>query len=517
MNHIQYDFVEFINIFDEMLTKGSVSPANLRNIKNELNRFFKDSTCKEVLYTNNTDKMFFGMKIIAVIDADEIYEYLVDDEKIRIGKYIVEIDSHLLNPALNLLPEELLAILLHEVGHLVGDTTPIEDARNAINAYLAANRDHIDIHQSVHYKELLAYGLKDYLSKNTSLFYIGDESEVYADEFAESYGFLEHLIKAYEKVAKNNFKLYENSEVSKFIVFSLILSLYKNIKLHRIGAIRTLNRAKILTGSRLEQIEIDNVIRRLSRIDDSMIHEGSLSVKISGHLRKSRMNNLRMIDGTFYEISMQVKNVEDEDDALYLMRKINTNISIIEEYRYMKDMHEDEIEKWNEKSKEGLLHNDADISSFLRDMRSALYSVYGEDMLANFGIDTSTDYKDYGKLSIDSTKLKSAIETDAESIRKLFVGEDGLGARLNEICNNTASTSSGSPGSLVQLAGVEGKATEKNNTLTKRLDSIEERIEVLKALYETRKERYWNQFNAMETALANINSTSMYLSGMISG
>jgi len=181
------------------------------------------------------------------------------------------------------------------------------------------------------------------------------------------------------------------------------------------------------------------------------------------------------------------------------------------------EMSEKEIEKWNEKSKEGLLHNDADISSFLRDMRSALYSVYGEDMLANFGIDTSTDYKDYGKLSIDSTKLKSAIETDAESIRKLFVGEDGLGARLNEICNNTASTSSGSPGSLVQLAGVEGKATEKNNTLTKRLDSIEERIEVLKALYETRKERYWNQFNAMETALANINSTSMYLSGMISG
>lgn len=181
------------------------------------------------------------------------------------------------------------------------------------------------------------------------------------------------------------------------------------------------------------------------------------------------------------------------------------------------EMSEKEIEKWNEKSKEGLLHNDSDISSFLQNMRSALYSAYDGKVLANYGIDTSSDFKEYGKLSIDSTKLKSAIETDAESLRQIFTGKEGIGARLNEICNNTAGTSSGSPGALVQLAGVEGKATEKNNTLTKRLDSIEERIEVLKALYETRKERYWNQFNSMETALANINSTSTYLTSMISG
>lgn len=181
------------------------------------------------------------------------------------------------------------------------------------------------------------------------------------------------------------------------------------------------------------------------------------------------------------------------------------------------EMSEKEIEKWEEKSKEGLLHNDSDISSFLQDMRSALCSVYGDDVLANFGIDTSTDYKDYGKLSINADKLKEAIETKGEDLRQIFIGEDGLGAKLNQICSNTASTSSGSPGTLVQLAGVEGKATEKNNTLTQRLNSIDERIEVLKALYEARKERYWNQFNSMETALSNLNSTATYFSSMLGG
>ena len=89
-------------VFQNMKENCTATPSGLRTLKNELNRFFKDSTCKEVLYTNNNDKMFFGMKTIAMIDADDIYEYLIDDEPVRIGKYIIEIDSHLLNPVLGI-------------------------------------------------------------------------------------------------------------------------------------------------------------------------------------------------------------------------------------------------------------------------------------------------------------------------------------------------------------------------------------------------------------------------------
>ena len=351
MNKFNYDFSEFYEVFQNMKENCTATPSGLRTLKNELNRFFKDSTCKEVLYTNNNDKMFFGMKTIAMIDADDIYEYLIDDEPVRIGKYIIEIDSHLLNPVLNLTPNELIAVLLHEVGHLVGDATPIQNARNAMNVYLASNKDHINIRHSIHFKEMLAYGLKDYLSKSTSLFYTNDFNEIYADEFAESYGFREHLSTAYDKISSNNMKLYENTEVSKFITFSWVLSVYKNLKIRRVGAIRTLARAKQLTGSRLEAMEIDNVIRRIHRIDDDLIMESandhSLKSKIREKMKKARLNNLRTIDGTFYELNMRIKNVEDENDALYLMRQINTNISIIEEYKNSKDCDEMEIESWN--------------------------------------------------------------------------------------------------------------------------------------------------------------------------
>ena len=350
MKSINYDFGTFLHVFEVMRENGIATPSDLRTLKNELNRFFKDSECKEVLYTNNIDKMFFGVKVIAMIDADDIYDYLVDEQPTRIGKYIVEIDSHLLNPVLDLTAGELLAIMMHEVGHLVNDAAPIENARNALNTYLAANHDHINISQSIHYKEILAYGLKDYLSKSQSMFYTNDTSEIMADEFAASYGFADDLDSAYKKITSNNIKLYENSEISKFIVFSWVLNLYKNLKIRRVGAIKTLNRAKQLTGSRLEKMEMDNVIRRIKRIDDDILVESadSIRLKIKEKMRKARLNNLRTIDSTFYELSMQVRNVEDENDALYLMRQINNSLAIIDEYRNSGDCDEYEFDKWNQ-------------------------------------------------------------------------------------------------------------------------------------------------------------------------
>lgn len=352
MNYIDYDFSTFLEIFTKMKNKCGATPSDLNTLKNELNRFFKDSKCEEVMYTNNTDKMFFGMKTLAMLDADYIYDYLIDDEPKRISRYIIEIDSHLFNPVLDLTSAELMAILLHEIGHVVADASPIETARNAMNAYLAENRDHIRISKSIHYKEILAYGLKDYLMKNKSMFYTSDESEIFADEFAKTYGFADELASAFDKIASDNMKLYENSEISKFIVFNWTLGLYKDLKVRRIGAIKTLSRAKLLTGSRIEKMEIDNVIRRIKRIDDDDIitestNNSSLKIKLKEKMKKARINNLRTIENTLYELSMQVRNVEDEDDALYLMRQINSSISIIEEYKNSTDCDAYELDRWN--------------------------------------------------------------------------------------------------------------------------------------------------------------------------
>lgn len=180
-----------------------------------------------------------------------------------------------------------------------------------------------------------------------------------------------------------------------------------------------------------------------------------------------------------------------------------------------KEMTEREIELWEEKSKTGLLRNDSDISKFLQNMRSAIYTKGSDSslVLSNIGIDSSSDWKDYGKLSIDEDTLKKALENNSEAISDMFTNSTtGLAARLNDICKSAANTSSGSPGTLVSLAGVVGKATENDNTIYDELQRISEKLESLNSLYEKRKEKYWNMFNTMETTISNYDSQSSYLS-----
>ena len=179
-----------------------------------------------------------------------------------------------------------------------------------------------------------------------------------------------------------------------------------------------------------------------------------------------------------------------------------------------KEMSDREIELWEEKAQEGLYRNDSDISTFLQNMRSALYSKPegAEYALYDIGIESSSEWKDYGKLEFNEAKVRSMVESNPQAVQELFTNAtNGLSALMVKEIKRTANTSSGSAGTLVEKAGVKGKATAVTNQMTQRLISINQRIEELKKKYETERTRYWNQFNSMETALANMNSQSSWL------
>ncbi len=178
------------------------------------------------------------------------------------------------------------------------------------------------------------------------------------------------------------------------------------------------------------------------------------------------------------------------------------------------EMTESQIEKWEEKSKQGLLYGDSTIRTFLQQMRSALYtkSTTSKVALYDIGIETSSNKDDRGKLVIDEEALKKAIETNADEVEKLFVGTNGLADKLTNIMDRTAKVSASDPGELVRIAGAkESKATQTQSTLYNELRRIDERISVLNTRYNKEKDRYWKQFNAMETIISNYSSQSAYL------
>ena len=178
------------------------------------------------------------------------------------------------------------------------------------------------------------------------------------------------------------------------------------------------------------------------------------------------------------------------------------------------EMTESQIEKWEEKAKQGLLYGDSTIRTFLQNMRSALYTRSDTSSIAlyNIGIETSSNKDDRGKLVIDEEALKKALSENPEEVEKLFVGENGLADKLTNIMDKTAKVSAGSPGELVRIAGAtELKATQTNSTLAAELKRIDERISLLNTRYNKEKDRYWKQFNAMETIISNYSAQSAYL------
>lgn len=343
---LQYDFSEFERIMFNIKVKSTASL--MTDLKKELNEFFKDSTCKEVIYTTNTDKMFFGMSVMPVMKSDDVYEILQSDERYRVSSYYLELDSKLFGSVLGMTARELTAIVLHEVGHLVKDTSPMEAVRNNIDSYLAKNNETISISDSVHYKELLTYGIKDALRKVTSMFENEDDDELVADEFVVACGYGNELESSFSKIVKHSYNI--NRDVNnKMMVLAWILRLYKDVKIKRIQAIRTLSRGKALTASKLEQREMDNISRRLERIDDDALLESVLDEvksKYNGTVKQIKYKGIRQFEDDLYEYQLRLRNIDDETDGLLLLHQINTRMAIIDDYVSTEKLDEREQKRW---------------------------------------------------------------------------------------------------------------------------------------------------------------------------
>ena len=178
------------------------------------------------------------------------------------------------------------------------------------------------------------------------------------------------------------------------------------------------------------------------------------------------------------------------------------------------EMSDKQIELWEEKSKQGLLYRDPTIRNFLQEMRSALYTRSNTSSIAlyNIGIETSSNKDDKGKLVIDEDALREALNNNMEEVEKLFTGDNGLSEKLTKVMDKTAKVSAATPGELVRMAGAkESKATQTQSTLAAELKRIDDRISLLNTRYNKEKDRYWKQFNAMESIISNYSSQSAYL------
>lgn len=191
-------------------------------------------------------------------------------------------------------------------------------------------------------------------------------------------------------------------------------------------------------------------------------------------------------------------------------------------------MSEDEIKRWEEKARSGMLANDQLLSNGLYSLRRALSDSVGGlptgqlKNLAEIGISNvnivgktvTGDYGDRGKLYIDEEKLKKALTENPEEVMALFVtdGEteanDGIATRLYDKASELFKQITEKAGSINSVDDTYSMGKEN-----KRLSEDIERLKVRLADLET---RYYKQFTAMESYLNKMNAQSAWLSQQFS-
>ncbi|PPK78694.1 flagellar hook-associated protein 2 [Lacrimispora xylanisolvens] len=186
------------------------------------------------------------------------------------------------------------------------------------------------------------------------------------------------------------------------------------------------------------------------------------------------------------------------------------------------DMTDDQITKWEEKAKAGMLFNDSELRGLSDSMRFIFDSGSADKTaLESFGISTSTDYGDNGKLVLDETKFRAALASNSSDLQKLFTRQadsttgdkGGVMARLTEITEKYASTTGATKGILIERAGsVYAPTSILKNSLQTSMDSLDDVIERLNTQLKTETDRYIKQFTNLETLISQMNSQSSWLS-----
>ncbi|AMJ42372.1 flagellar filament capping protein FliD [Anaerotignum propionicum] len=211
--------------------------------------------------------------------------------------------------------------------------------------------------------------------------------------------------------------------------------------------------------------------------------------------------------------------VEDSNAAIKEKRD-RTYTPLTDEQR--KDMSESEITAWEKKAKAGLLLGDSDISSLANDLRFVFMKTGTEsNQLSDIGITVSSNWADNGKITLDETKLKNALQDDPERVKDLFTEDlkdnnlmtGGVMSRMKAITDKYAATVGATKGKLIEKAGnVKSPSSMLKNALLTEMNDIDKTIKKYETKLKTERTRYQNQFTRLEVVMQKMNTQSGWLS-----
>lgn len=238
---------------------------------------------------------------------------------------------------------------------------------------------------------------------------------------------------------------------------------------------------------------------------------GTTLDKTTGEYEEIQLNVTNDTDTAYKMVKDFVKKYNelvDEMNKLYKADSARGYDPLTDEQK--EAMSDDEIEKWETKIKDSLLRRDDTLSGIITVMRSSLQTTTEVDgkkySLSSFGIRTSSDYTENGKLHIygdeddetystQTNMLKAALEENPEAVMKTLAeaGQSLYDAMTKKMAKTSLSSA---------LTFYNDKKMKDDQTAYKKqISTLEEKLKDL-------EDRYYKQFTAMETALTKMQNSS---------
>ncbi|MBZ9624580.1 flagellar filament capping protein FliD [Clostridium sp. FP2] len=263
-------------------------------------------------------------------------------------------------------------------------------------------------------------------------------------------------------------------------------------------------------------------------VNYALTKKGITNITVAGNSQKTYDKIIGFID-KYNQLVDKVSGKADE-------QKQYKYLPLTDEQRT--SMKEEEIKQWETKAKVGLLKGDANLDNMLTSMRRAFFDeVEGAGItLSEIGLSTSRDISQRGKIKVDETKLKAAIETKGEQVTDLFTkqstkypsynadpigderkirnDEQGIFQRISDILQDYTRTSrnkDNKKGIFLERAGVKGDESEYKSVLSEDIKKKDAKItEMIKSL-ANRENSFYLKFSKLETAMNKLNSQSSFL------
>jgi flagellar hook-associated protein 2 len=245
------------------------------------------------------------------------------------------------------------------------------------------------------------------------------------------------------------------------------------------------------------------------------------------------------VAGTMEFIKSFIQGYNDMIDGLN--KELNTSRPKRDSYNYYEpltdeqkeSMSDRDIENWEKQAQTGMLNNDELLRGVNSSLRSMLYTPVELEngtkiSLYEIGI-TTGDYSSGGKLIIDETKLRTALETRGEDIADLFtkssdityksgytdparIRTEGIAERMNDIINNAIGTN----GSITNRAGIKGDSIlEMSSTMYKTIKDQNDKMAEMLTYLQNKETSYYEMFSRMEQAITAANNQMSYLQSQL--